>query len=180
MSIADIICSKKWPSKGASLNSDTAKNKYYPSYPMVFTATKHPFVIPSVNLSYSDPKNPTNRIPVTTTQIDMTCISLHIDPPPAPDGSYDFEYATNLMAAKFYEYGDYLVSAPVLARKAVTPPKQSLRAVDEKDASQSSHSPLAALYVTHVITAVPAAGKYAMFMRSFWSDGTLGSYWCCE
>ena len=179
MSIADIICSRKWASRGASLNADTAKNKYYPSFPMVFTATKHQLSIPSAKLSHTDLTDPANRIPVTTTPVDLTCISLLINPVPAPDGAYDFEYAKNLMAAKFYEYGDYLVSSPVLARKPVLPP-QSKSTKDENGGGQSSHNAFSALYVTHIISVSPTMGKYSMLMRSFWSDGTLGSYWCCE
>jgi hypothetical protein len=192
MSIADIICSRKWPSKGASTNSDTAKNKYYPSYPMVFTAKKHPFSIPSANLTYTDPENPGNRLPITTTPIEMTCITLQISPTPEPDGSYDFEYANNLMKATFYEYGDYLVSSPILARKAMIAPQQHLKPGQDsekgaghgkksgKDASSDDPDLLPALYVTHIINVFPNRGKYAMFMRSYWSDGTLGGYWCCE
>jgi hypothetical protein len=179
MSIADIICSRKWPSRGASLNKDSAKNKYYPSYPMVFTATKHQLSIPSASLFHTDLDNPANRIPVNTTPVDLTCISLQISPAPAPNGAYDFEYARNLMAAKFYEYGDYLVSSPILARKAVAPPQSKSVPAAGGD-GQAGHSPFAELYVTHVISVTPMAGKYAMLMRSFWSDGTLGAYWCCE
>jgi hypothetical protein len=193
MSIADIICSRKWSSKGASSNTDTAKNKYYPSYPMVFTAKKHPFAIPSANLTYTDSENPGNRLPITTTPIDMTCITLQINPAPAPDGSYDFEYAKNLMAATFYEYGDYLVSGPILARKAMIAPQQhSKHGKDDGKDGEHGKKPgkddehdneptlLPPLYVTHIINAFPNKGKYAMFMRSYWSDGTLGGYWCCE
>jgi hypothetical protein len=180
MSIADIVCSRKWPSRGASLNKDSAKNKYYPSFPMVFTATKHQLSIPSADLFHTDLNDPTKRIPVSTTPVELTCISLKISPEPAPNGGYDFEYAKNLMAAKFYEYGDYLVSSPVLARKAIAPP-QSRSTPAEAGASQpTSHSPFSDLYVTHVISVSPMAGKYAMLMRSFWSDGSLGGYWCCE
>jgi len=184
MSIADIICKGKWPSKGASVNTDSAKNKYYPSYPMVFTAKKHTFAIPSVNLTYTDLENPGNRLPITTTPMEMTCVTLQISPEPAPDGPYDYEYAKNLMAATFYEYGDYLVSSPILARKAMLAPQQpkpgNEPGKDGKDGKNAEPNLLPPLYVTHVISAFPNRGKYAMFMRSYWSDGTLGGYWCCE
>lgn len=182
MSVADIICSRKWASKGAGSNSDTAKNKYYPSFPMVFTAKKRPFLIPSVALSYSDPEDPAKRTPFNTTPIAMTCIRLKISPAPKVDGAYDFEYATNLMAANFYEYGDYLVSSPILARQAMVAPHNKSKPGKKKPkkTDETSLDLLPALYVTHVISAFPAMGKYVMFMRSYWSDGTLGGYWCCE
>ncbi len=175
MSVADIVCSGKWPSKGASINKDTAKNKYYPSFPMVFTAKKHTLPIPAVNLTYTDLENPGKRIPITTTAVTMTCVTLKISPAPKPGGAYDFEYAKNLMAANFYEYGDYLVSQPILARDAMLAPQKSAKPGKKPEEPKI----LPALYVTHVISVFPNRGKYAMFMRSYWSDGTLGGYWCC-